>query len=43
MKQVRLYVSPFLADAEVRLEGCIAGSGDSPARGYGESELEDLD
>ncbi|MDY4917601.1 MAG: hypothetical protein SO114_08085 [Candidatus Cryptobacteroides sp.] len=43
MKQVRLYVSPFLADAEIRLEGLLAGSGDSPARGYGESELEDLD
>ena len=43
MKQVSQYASPFLAYAEVRLEGCIAGSGDSPARGYGESELEDLD
>ena len=31
------------ADAEIRLEGLLAGSGDSPARGYGESELEDLD
>ena len=43
MKQVRLYVSPFLADAEIRLEGLLAGSGDSPTRGYEDSLLEDLE
>lgn len=43
MKQVGLYVSPFLADAEIRLEGLLAGSGDSPARGYEDSVLEDLE
>lgn len=43
MKQVRQYVSPFLADVEVRWEGLLAGSGDSPARGYEDSVLEDLE
>lgn len=43
MKQVGLYVSPSLADAEIRLEGLLAGSGDSPARGYEDSVLEDLE
>lgn len=43
MKQVRQYVSPFLADVEIRLEGLLAGSGDSPARGYEDSVLEDLE
>ena len=37
------YISPFLYIVEVLWEGLLAGSGDSPARGYGESELEDLD
>ena len=37
------YISPFLNIVEVLWEGLLAGSGDSPARGYGESELEDLD
>lgn len=39
------YISPFLNTVEVRWEGLLAGSegGDSPARGYEESELEDLD
>ena len=43
MKHVKPYVSPFLADAEIRLEGLLAGSGDSPARGYEDSVLEDLE
>ncbi len=39
------YISPFLNTVEVRWEGLLAGSGsgDSPASGYGKSELEDLD
>ena len=38
------YISPFLNTVEVRWEGLLAGSGgDTPARGYEESELEDLD
>lgn len=39
------YISPFLRIVEVRWEGLLAGSGsgDSPASGYGESELEGLD
>ena len=38
------YISPFLNTVEVRWEGLLAGSvsGDSPASGYGKSELEDL-
>ena len=37
------YISPFLNTVEVRWEGPLAGSGDTPARGYEESELEDLE
>ena len=37
------YISPLLRIVEVRWEGLLAGSEDSPARGYGESQLEDLD
>ena len=36
------YISPFLRIVEVRWEGLLAGSVDSPASGYGESKLEDL-
>ena len=37
------YISPFLRIVEVRWEGLLAGSGDSPASGYGEYEHEGLD
>ena len=39
------YVSPLLNTVEVRWEGLLArsGGGDSPARGYGDSELEELE
>ena len=43
MKHVKPYVSPFLVDVEIRLEGRLAGSADSPARGYEDSVLEDLE
>ena len=37
------YISPFLNTVEVRWEGPLAGSFDSPSSGYGEFVLEDLD
>ncbi|MGN0191811.1 MAG: hypothetical protein ACI39U_09170 [Candidatus Cryptobacteroides sp.] len=43
MKESIAYKSPSLATTEVQWEGLLAGSGDSPARGYEESVLEDLE
>ena len=39
----RNYTSPELRLIEVSWEGLLAGSGDTPSRGYGDSELEDLE
>ena len=39
----RNYTSPALQLMEVSWEGLLAGSGDTPSRGYGDSVLEDLE